>query len=68
MCLLDPPDLVWAVEALAAQLHGTDRTGGATLATLAGLRNDVFLVRTAVADRGGPLLRPGSDPPACCVR
>jgi hypothetical protein len=51
MCLLDPPDLVWAVEALAAQLHGTDRTGAATLATLAGLRNQVFLVRIAVADR-----------------
>src|SRR4029450_3913027 len=51
MCLLDPPDLGWAVEALAAQLHGTDRTGAATLATLAGLRNQVFVVRTAVADR-----------------
>ena len=50
MRLLDPPDLVWAVEALAAQLHGNDRTGGATLATLAGLGNHVFLVRTAVAD------------------
>jgi hypothetical protein len=34
-----------------AQLHGTESTGGATLATLAGLRNHVFLVRTAVADR-----------------
>ena len=61
MCLLDPPDLVWAVEALAAQLHGTDRTGGATLATLAGLRNDVFLVRTAIAT-GRPATTTGLRP------